>query len=349
MSIYRKRPQYTPRPSLLHRVGTVLFFLLLLAGFLSAIFLFFFRGYVVDTPDGPHLELPFLAKESATLPVASTNVSVTVPEADSRPLLEPLHAIRLSCDTIMDGSAHDKMQKAGCNAVIYDMRTDDGSLNYVSDLNLAIESGASAALPNLNDAIRSMNASPDLYTIARVSCFSDSKLAKLKPELALSRASGATWMDDSKVAWLSPNHDEVQSYLYDICRELGALGFDEILLTNCAYPTKGTLSQISGSEDSVSAFSASLEDFYRQMRTIANAKGVRLSICWESSEGSEEEKAASGQTLESLVLSADRVWMKESYAEAVNVFSSHGLSCSNFAFVSILSNPGKSSFSWAIL
>jgi hypothetical protein len=331
-------------------MGTLLLFLLLIAGLASAIFLFFFRGYVVDTPDGPRLEMPFLAKETASLPTISNDVSVTIPDKDTNPMPEPLHAILLSSDSIMEKTARTEMQNAGCNAVIYDMRTEDGSLHYVSDLSLAIESGASASLPGLNDAIHDMNETADLYTIARVSCFPDSKLTEAKPDLALCRASGATWKDASKGAWLSPSRDEVQSYLLDICRELSALGFDEILLTNCAYPTKGTVSQVDAlGDESIDVLSVTLEDFYKEMRSVLAAQGVHLSIQWEQPPESESNKASSGQTLESLVLSADRVWMDLDYEEAVNVFSTQGLSYSNLSLVSILENPGKSSFSWALL
>lgn len=350
MSIYRQKPHYTSKPSFLHRIGIGLFLLFLLAGLASAIFLFFFRGYVVDTPDGPRLELPFFAKESSVQPVFSDDTSVTIPSEGDKPLLDPLHAIRLPTEAILDGTARTEMQKAGCNAVIFDMRTDDGSLHYVSDLSLAIDSGASAALPDLNEAIQSMNQTSDLYTIARVSCFPDSKLTQTKPELALHRTSGAVWKDDAQGAWLSPSRDEVQSYLLDICRELTALGFDEILLTNCAYPTKGAVSQFGGgSDDSIDAFCVTLEDFYEEMRNVLEAQGVRLSILWEPSPESEVQKALSGQTLESLVLAADRVWMEGEYEEAVDVFSSRGLSFSNLSLVSILLHSGSTSISWAVL
>ncbi len=39
--------------------------------------------------------------------------------------------------------------------------------------------------------------------------------------------------------WLDPTQETVQAYLIGLCRELADLGFDEILLTHCAYPTQG--------------------------------------------------------------------------------------------------------------
>ena len=350
MSIYRQQPNYTSKPTFVKRLGKLLFILLILAGIASAIFLIFFRGYVVDTPHGPRLELPFLAKKSHANPVFSEDSSITVPEESKQSMLTPLHAIRLSLDSVMDGTVQRQMEQAECNAVILDMRSEDGSLHYVSDLSLAIESESSAALPGLNEAIRSMNRNPSLYTIARVSCFPDAKLAASAPDLALQRASGVPWRDSSQTSWLSPHCDVVQNYLFDICRELADLGFDEILLTNCAYPTQGARSQTYGSSnDSIEALSVTMEDFYQEMRSILDAEAVHLSILWEPSPTNEEDQELSGQKLDTLILTADRVWMENDYEDAAEVFSAHGLSFSNPSLVSIRSNFGNSSFSWAIL
>lgn len=348
MSIYRPKPHYTPKPSLLQRVGTFFCLLLMLAGLCSAIFLFFFRGYVVDTPDGPRLELPFFAQEMASAPVSSSNVSVTIPDETEATLLEPLHAIRLPVETILDQTVHTEMQNAGCNAVIFDMRTEDGLLHYVSDLTLAIDSGASAAVPGLNDAIRALNKTSDIYSIARVSCFPDLRLTETEPEFALHRASGAVWRDFANTAWLSPSCDEVQSYLLGICQELSDLGFDEILLTNSAYPTKGSAFLQDGTlNDSKSVLSITLEDFYQEMRTALEELGVRLSIFLEPSSQGEQEQ--SGQTLDAVLFAADRVWLEGTYDDAIQVFSSRGLSFSNLSLVCILNKSGENSYSWAIL
>jgi hypothetical protein len=284
------------------------------------------------------------------MPVSANDIPVTIPDEEIPALLEPLHAIQLPDEVIMESTARSEMLKADCNAIVFDMRTEDGCLHYVSDLTLAIDSGASAALPGLNDAIRNMNATADLYTIARVSCFPDSQLTETKPELCLHRDSGAVWKDSAQTAWLSPQRDEVQSYLFDICQELSDLGFDEILLTNCAYPTKGTTELAGTSGDTIDVFSVTLSDFYKEMRSRLEADGVRLSILWEPSPENDQNKPTSGQTLDEALFAADRVWMQEDdYEKAVDVFSSQGLSYSNFSFVRILSKPGKSVFSWAVL
>lgn len=349
MSLYRQTPYDTSKPSFFRCIGRLLFILLLLGGVCSAIFLLFFRGYVVSTEDGPRFELPFLANKQEAQAAFANEPSLSVPTEEPSSMPTPLHALSLSSDAIMEESAYHQMQQAGCNAVIFDMRTQDGALHYVSSLEFAIASGASAALPERNDAIRRMNQNPSLYTIARVSCFPDAKLAASNPDLCLMRPSGVPWRDQAQSAWLSPHNKTVQTYLFDICRELSALGFDEILLTNCSYPSKGFANQtFYDNDDSISAFSVTLEDFYQELHSILDAKQVYLSIQWEPSEQNNHNQELSGQTLESVVLSADRVWMHADWDEATEVFSSHGLSFPKSSLVLIVNALEESSFSWAM-
>lgn len=359
MSIYKQRPSYSTRPSFWRRLGTILLILLLLTGLASAAFLFFFRGYVVHTPSGPRLQLPFFLQtqshpngedEETDRTVFANDQTVTLPEQTSKPeLLSPLHAIRLSEDSILNGTAEKDMKKVGANAVIFDMRGEDGALHYISTLTSAIDSGASAASPGLNEAIQTMNRNPNLYTIALVSCFSDSYVGKLQPELCLTRDAGVPWRDEDNMTWLSPSKDAVQTYLFAICRELSALGFDEILLTNCSYPTQGARQQQFEGCDRVETLSLTLHDFYQEARRVAKEKEVALSLLWEDAPKNDKQKPLSGQNLEDILPLADRVFLVGDERQAAETFSSRGLSSAGFSLVSILSEKGPASTSWAIL
>lgn len=359
MSIYRQRPSYSTRPSLWRRLGKILLILLFLAGLASAAFLFFFRGYVVNTPSGPRLQIPFFLQtqsqpnsegEETTSAVFCSDQTVTLPEQTSSPeLLSPLHAVRLSEDSIIKGTAEKDMKKAGANAVIFDMRGEDGALHYISNLKSAIDSGASAASPGLNEAIQTMNRNPNLYSIALVSCFSDSYVGKLQPELCLTRDAGVPWRDEENKIWLSPSKDPVQTYLFAICRELSDLGFDEILLTNCSYPTQGARQQQFEGCDRVETLSLTLHDFYQEARRVLKEQEVALSLLWEDAPKNDKQKPLSGQNLVDILPLADRVFLVGDERQTAEAFSSHGLSSTNLSLVSILSEKGSSSTSWAIL
>lgn len=62
---------------------------------------------------------------------------------------------------------------AGYDAVVLPMQNEDGRLNYVSALLLAVESGASWGDPSRNGDLRALNARADLHTVAEISCLRD--------------------------------------------------------------------------------------------------------------------------------------------------------------------------------
>lgn len=354
MGLYhRQKPKHKRPSTLLQRLLTIAFIVLLALGLLSAAFLFFFRGYIVDTPNGPVLVAPFFSKSSS--PSAeeafSKSDTVSVPEQENTApkLVDPLHAILLPQEAILNGTALEDVASAQGNCALFTMRGEDGRLFYVSQIPTAVKAGASSALPGLNDAIRKMNKDPDLYTIAKVSCFPDSKLSQIDPALALTRPSGSLWLDSAGTAWLSPKEDEVQAYLLDICLELASLGFDEILPTHSAYPsTDAANTQPWVEEDSLFSRTAVLEDFYAEMRHALEGENVRLSILWESPYEDDEAVKESGQSLSSLFSSAHRIWSYASEETLLSVFSSHGLSSKSLPIVSIIPEKGSSSSSWAI-
>lgn len=352
MSYHRHSSHYHKRREPWQRLGRALFALLLLAGFAAAVFLVFLRGYVIDTAEGPRLQLPLFSggsllgkdSEEASAPALSAESTVSLPDT---PLLSPLHAIRISEEALLEDTALQLLQDAGGNALILDMRDEQGRLHYVSKLPDAIESGASASNPALNERIRTLNLRAEVYSIARVSCFSDDYLTALRPSLALQREGGVPWRDEAMRPHLSPSQPEVQQYLSAICRELAALGFDEILLDGCAFPTKGARAQLFTGGDAVAALAVQLEDFYQTLRREASAEGLYLSLRYSPSETDAAGRPQNGQVLETLLPLADRVWLEEAVNSA-EVFAARGLSVSNLSLIPILENPGLKSASWAV-
>ena len=49
----------------------------------------------------------------------------------------------------------------------------DGRLAWVSNQPMAVSAGASFPLPARNEALRAVNATPGLYTVAKVACLRD--------------------------------------------------------------------------------------------------------------------------------------------------------------------------------
>ena len=218
---------------------------------------------------------------------------------------KPLRAAALSPEDL-DRAAE---AAAGKDGVLVTMREESGALAWVSGLPLAADCGASFALPARNDAIRAMNRIPGLYTVAKVSCLRDDALGQARPDLTLKRESGAPWRDEAGGWWLDPADREVLAYCIGLCRELADLGFDEILLTDCRYPSGERPAEAAELEDR----QRTLEAFCRSLQAAMAGCSAALSV-----QGAAEED--SGQTPALLASFSGRVWTAEEDGESLSVF-----------------------------
>lgn len=194
------------------------------------------------------------------------------------------------------------------------MKADDGSLGYISALPLAADCGACSGVSGRNQTLWQLNQREGVYTIAQVSCLRDAALAGHDRRLALCRPSGSPWRDPDKLAWLDPTEEGVQDYLIGICTELAQLGFDEILLTNCAYPTQGDLASLGETGDR----DAQLEAFCRRLQGALADYPVLVSI--QGSGDFAQKGSQSGQTAALLASFPGRVWAGQGDAEALAAF-----------------------------
>ena len=245
---------------------------------------FLLQKYMVYTDDGQwHLELPFLTRQEETEPppppLESQRVVIVTPTPAPTPTPEPpMTAVWLLRASITEGTAAGQVAEKGGTAAVFNMKSDDGMLGYVSDLPEAIAMGTSAADPGLNDAIRALN-NTELYTIARISCFRDNRVPRMDNSFAIRTGSGYNWTDAEGIRWTNVALEKTRAYLVGICKELAALGFDEILLENSGYPTQGNLSYIkTGESYDPDALSGPVEQFYREVAEALGDTGVKLSI-----------------------------------------------------------------------
>ena len=269
--------------------------------------------YIVYTGNGVRLDLPFSHRDGETPAVPTPEVSlplvVITPAPTPTPAPETFRAVALPRSALTDGTAAGLIAAAGGNAAVFDMKADDGSLGYVSDLERARTAGASAADPGLNEAIRALNQGA-LHTVARVSCFRDNKVPYQDNTTAI-RTSAGNWRDGGGIRWMSPARASARAYVIGVCRELCELGFDEIVLDHCAFPTDddGDLSYIRARDAYPSDKLSQVEGFYRELRAaLAEYPEVKLSLITGEAVLNGDAADPSGQTAAQLAVYADRVW-----------------------------------------
>ena len=291
-------------PSLPSRIGRVLLVLLCSAGVLSGGFLLL-CGLGVLSPAAISQQVSaWLHPPAASTPASAPAEDLSLPEEN-----DPFQGVFLSLDQLADAQT----LADGYDGVILPMKTADGALGYVSALPLAADAGASSGDPDRNEVLRALNDTPGLYTVAQVSCLRDSALVREEPGLSLHRVSGSPWLDESRQGWLDPAQPQVQSYLIGLCRELAQLGFDEILLTDCGFPTQGDLDSLRAVEEK----EETLETFCRQLQGALADTPVTLSVMGQRD--SVTADPVSGQTT-ALLATFGRVWTQAEDQEAPAAF-----------------------------
>ncbi|MEG2420436.1 MAG: putative glycoside hydrolase [Oscillospiraceae bacterium] len=283
----------------------VLVLVLAVAGF------FFLQQYIVHTADGLRLELPILQSEESPTPSPTASMDLVVVTPPPTPTATPAPQIRqalfLSAAAFSDGTAAAALKAAGADAAVFNMKADSGDLGYASDLPLALAAKTSSETAGINEKIKAFNASAR-YSVARVSCFKDHKTAGADESLPIRTNSGYRWSDPQNLRWTSPAAQTARAYLAEVCKELAALEFDEIVLDNAGYPTTGNLGYIKpGAAYNRAELDSVVGGFYEEIRAALADTGVTLTIVADETAITGED-THSGQTPKNLAENAEKVW-----------------------------------------
>ena len=324
-------------------VMKVLIGVLLVVLVLAVAALIWLEPYLGYSAGGIRINLPFFRREQPE-ETGGAPVVVTTPEVIPTPAPTPeeqadFRAVLLPNTALYDGTAAEQLQAAGANTAVFDMKADDGTLGYISELALAAQAEVSAADPALNAAIQLLN-DGDITTVARVSCFRDNSVPYYRNSLAL-HTSGGNWRDGGGSRWLSPASAEARQYAADVCRELAGLGFDEILLDNWAFPAGGEGILADDNYPADDGRTAVLEGFLDQVEeALAGYPEVRVSLVTTSAAAA-GEAPETGQTA-ALLERADRVLVSLGEGETPPQLDGPSV-------IPILAQAGEAADSWAVL
>ena len=336
----------------------IIVFLLAVLVVATVVFLYL-QNNLIYYDGGVRVVLPWSSQQAAQestepspSPSASEPVLVTEsPEPDAREEAEQtLHAVEVSQTALLAGSAAEQVRAAGGNAAVVTLKNDDGTLNYVSSVPLAVEAQTSSTDSNLNTALADLIQNGELYTVARVSCFRDQALPGYDSELAIHTNSGYRLEDLEKVRWSSPASQTVRDYLTALCVELAQMGFDEILLDHCGYPlaSEANLGWIrQGDAYPAGSLDTILTPFLEQVKEALAPYGTKLSVIAAGSELA-GETADTGLTMTNVLANCDHVWVTAEDAASYANFAGASADLSE-KLVPISSARGSDEEAWAIL
>lgn len=154
-------------------------------------------------------------------------------------------ALRAASDDVLDPDRWETIlslaEVTGVNGLVVDLKTEDGTVVYASEVELANAIGAVSAIVDPRSVVSSAR-DRDLYLIGRIGVFQDDFLAAAEPEAAVLTADGSLWRSNNGFAWLDPTDPASHDYAISLAEEACRLGFDEIQFDYVSFPFGGDVS-----------------------------------------------------------------------------------------------------------
>lgn len=138
----------------------------------------------------------------------------------------------------------EQVDKTEVNAIVIDVKDDNGKITFAMDSPLVTEIEAvEAFIPDVSSLMKKLK-EHDIYTIARVVAFRDPYLAEKKPELSLKLADGSIYRDNKGLAWVNPYKQEAWDYLVEVGVEAHKAGFDEVQFDYIRFSTEKGINNV---------------------------------------------------------------------------------------------------------
>ena len=176
--------------------------------------------------------------------------TVLIPGIEPQPIVEKsrpfpkdgeVRAIYMTGGTA--GSAHGielvrRWHDAGGNAVVFDVKDSDGSINVPFEHPLA-KKVKNHPITNLPKYVRFLH-SLDMHVIARQALFRDDNIAQNHSALAVqSKSMHQPWRENGKLVWTDSSNKEVQDYNIALAKYVAQSGVDEIQFDYVRFPAEG--------------------------------------------------------------------------------------------------------------
>jgi hypothetical protein len=159
----------------------------------------------------------------------------TAPQADTAPVVKGVYATAHSAG----GSRLEKLIKliddTELNSIVIDIKDDWGNITYPMDLP---DTDYATTEPIIRDIGKLMDTleEHDIYPIARIVVFKDTRLANKKPEWSFRNADGSVWINNRKESFVNPYVKEVWEYNVEVAKQAALAGFKEIQFDYVRFP-----------------------------------------------------------------------------------------------------------------
>ena len=314
--------------------------LLILVLATACAFLFLQNNIIYTDDGGIRLKLPFLALDTEEKPVENElqndpnfQLQIDEPVVSEPPPVEeePLPEVivqperKLAAFDLLpdDGEAlRTVLESTGANGFVYTVRDNSGRVFYDSNVAMRDAVVAGVASKELLEQICDME---DVMAVARLNCFHDSYYAWTHMEEAgVCQSTGYIWYDSNSYFWLDPEKESTREYVISLALECAQLGFDELVLEEMCYPTKGKLEKIDYSGNTLEKAEA-LELFLKELQEALAPYDVKISLLLGEDVLLSGDSEVSGENLTKLLPMVDAVYAAtEDSAAAEAALARHG-------------------------
>ncbi len=187
--------------------------------------------------------------KSDTSNILKANETIVIPGILSAPITEKTIPIPKDFEVravyltgVMAASDHGlriikHWREVGGNAVVFDIKDSDGSVNIPFEHPLLGEH--KVYIHDVPKFVRFVH-QQNMHAIARIAIFRDEHLVVTHPELAVqSRKNKQAWRENGKLVWTDPSQPKVQDYNIALAKHVAQLGADEIQFDYVRFPAEG--------------------------------------------------------------------------------------------------------------
>lgn len=206
------------------------------------------KATVIDIDESAMEDNPSDAKEDNPNDYVSSGNSEILDEISSGNIYakraessKDIHGIYVSAHVAGTKSMMDDIiahiDETSINAVVIDVKTDEGTIAFDMDSELIDELQVEDILVKDMPGLLATLHEHGVYTIARCVAFRDPFIDGVKPEWMLKNADGSVYEDAKGFNWIDPRVLQADEYLVEVAKGCRAAGFDEVQFDYVRFPT----------------------------------------------------------------------------------------------------------------